>query len=218
VRRFVRSVQQGERSKHGVGRVARAGRDPSGPDSISYRGHKARCQAADGANGLADCSRTRGHARSGPRRQRAAGPRRPRTRACVGRRSSRSDAVARGKEQLHHGRSCRRVSKPRATRRRTAASRRLDAPRQDRLETGRARRVLVARSDCRTAAYCAMRCRRPSVVGAEDRPADLGVPVAGVGRLGHAAEVVLAEGGVDADLVLHHVGAELAVREIDVAR
>ena len=147
MRRFVRSVQQGERSKHGVGRVARAGRDPSGPDSISYRGHKARCQAADGANGLADCSRTRGHARSGPRRQRAAGPRRPRTRACVGRRSSRSDAVARGKEQLHHPRSCRRVSKPRATRRRTAASRRLDAPRQDRLEKGRVRRVLVGRSD-----------------------------------------------------------------------
>src|ERR1700761_1494057 len=59
--------------------------------------------------------------------------------------------------------------------------------------------------------------RGGSVVGAEDRPGDLGVPLVGVGGLSDASEVVLAERSVDADLVLHHVCAEFPVGQVDIA-
>src|SRR5579862_6354604 len=55
-----------------------------------------------------------------------------------------------------------------------------------------------------------------SAVGAEDGPANLGPPFRLVRRVAGAAQVVLAERPVDADLVRGGVRAELGVTEVRV--
>ena len=54
------------------------------------------------------------------------------------------------------------------------------------------------------------------VVGAENRPADLGHPLVWIGNVSGIDDVVLAYRAIDADLVGGHVGAELAVGDVDV--
>jgi hypothetical protein len=56
------------------------------------------------------------------------------------------------------------------------------------------------------------------VVGAEDRPADLGLPTVRVGIVVGVVQVVLAQRPVDADLVRGGVGAQVAVGEVDVGQ
>ena len=53
-------------------------------------------------------------------------------------------------------------------------------------------------------------------VGAQDRPADLRLPLVLVWGVERVAEVGLAQGSVDAELVATGVGAERAVRDVDV--
>ncbi len=54
------------------------------------------------------------------------------------------------------------------------------------------------------------------VVGAEDRPADLGDPLGRIGNISCINQVVLAYRAVNADLVRGHIGAELPVGDVNV--
>lgn len=50
----------------------------------------------------------------------------------------------------------------------------------------------------------------------EDRPPDLRLPLVRIRRIEESAQIVLTERPVDTDLMLHHVGAERAVREVHI--